>query len=192
MCVAKVPVATYRPIVVAHIDAVFTAPAVIDHAGVRLAFPHTHLDRAIGLGNVRLAVAESSRSVMEEPQNSIHLKLLRLCRERIEVSYLVGGRKGLDVPTVLLLDLGDATARQILEAMGVTAKVDAVAADKAKQGVTTYPTVPVTAHWAGRAFNRMGFPDVQPSLNTLGGNTFGVIIVADGAVSVEGLSKPVS
>lgn len=129
---------------------------------------------------------------MEEPQNSTHPELLRLCREHIEVSYLVGVRKDFDGPTVLLLDPSDATARQILDAMGVTAKVDAVAADKAKQSVTTYPTVPVTADWAGRAFKDLGLPNVQPLLSTLDGNLFGVIIVADGAVSVVGSPKPAS
>lgn len=129
---------------------------------------------------------------MDEPQNSNHPKLLQLCRERIEWVYLVGVRKEMDVPTVLLLDPDDATARQILEEIGVTVTVDAVASDKAKQGVTTYPTVPVPADWAGRTLSRLGFPNVQPLLSTLDGNLFGVIIVADGAVSVVGLSKPVS
>lgn len=129
---------------------------------------------------------------MEEPQNSTHPKLLQLCRERIEWAYLVGVRKEMDVPTVLLLDPGDSTARQILEAMGVLAKVDAVAEDKAEHGVATYPTVPVTADWAGRFFMDMGFADVQPSLSSLLGDLFGLIIVADGAVSVVGLPKPAS
>lgn len=127
---------------------------------------------------------------MEEPQNSTHPELLRLNRERIEVSYLVGVREGYQNPTVLLLDPDDAIARQILEAMGVVPKVDAVAAEKAKQGVSTYVAVPVTADWAGRAFNGLGFPDVHPSLSGMTENLFGVIIVADGAVSVVGLQKP--
>ena len=127
---------------------------------------------------------------MQEPQNSTHPELLSQNRERIEVSYLVGVRKDFEEPTVLLLDPSDTTARKILEAMGVTTKVDAVTAEKAKQDVETYVAVPVTADWAGRFFIDLGFPEIQPSLNTLDGNIFGVIIVADGAVSVVGLPKP--
>ncbi|MCY2993239.1 MAG: hypothetical protein NTY19_35955 [Planctomycetota bacterium] len=118
------------------------------------------------------------------PQD-LHQVAFNQGREAIEAAYEKARRKGLRNPVVLMLDLRDDKAREIMEIIGGGPKADDQCAEAERRGVEPRCYMHLAGDDAAKLLARIpGIPDVSDQIREPPPGCFYTVLLVAGAMSL--------